>query len=101
MKSILHDKREHTCFLCMMLNEDDSRKNYIEEHHVFFGPANRKLSEKYGLKVYLCVKHHRGNDGVHTKQENNRLVQAYAQRKFMETHRLEEFRAIFGRNYLE
>lgn len=101
MKSILEDKKDRTCFLCMLLRGDDSRKDYLEEHHVFFGAANRKLSEKYGLKVYLCPEHHRGNDGVHNSRANNRVVQMYAQRKFMETHSLEEFRTIFGRSYLE
>jgi hypothetical protein len=58
MNSILQDKKE--CFRCH--NADQ-----LEIHHIFFGNANRKLSERDGLKVYLCAKHHRGVYGVHGK----------------------------------
>lgn len=34
------------CWLC-------GRWGWLEEHHIF-GGANRKKSEKYGLKVGLC-----------------------------------------------
>lgn len=37
----------------------------LHEHHIFFGTANRKKSEKHGMKVYLCQEHHTGNAGVH------------------------------------
>lgn len=101
MRSILQDKEEKVCFLCAMLNRDSRPKNWLEEHHVFFGQALRKLSEKHGLKVYLCVDHHRGSEnGVHYSIKNNRLVQAYAQRSFEETHSREEFMNLFGRNYI-
>lgn len=41
MKSII--QREKQCLICGSWN--------IEDHHIFFGNANRKQSEKYGLKV--------------------------------------------------
>ena len=50
MKSIIQDESKGQCFLCVMLDSDTSRK-YTEKHHIFFGSANRKLSEKYGLTV--------------------------------------------------
>ena len=37
------------CFLCGR----NGRGDRLERHHIF-GAANRKLSEKYGLTVWLC-----------------------------------------------
>ena len=65
MKSIMHDKRDRTCYLCMMLHDDDSMKAVLQEHHIFGGTANRKISERYGIKVYLCLDHHlTGTEGM-------------------------------------
>lgn len=58
MNSILQCKKE--CYVCKIASN-------LEAHHLFFGQANRKLSEKYGLKVPLCYEHHRGTNGVHGK----------------------------------
>ena len=55
VKSILQHSRY--CLIC-------KTEQCLEEHHVFEG-IWRKASEKYGLKVYLCPKDHRGNNGVH------------------------------------
>ena len=101
MKSILHDKKDRTCFLCMLLYGDDSYKAVLEEHHVFFGRALRKLSEKYGMKVYLCIFHHRtGKEAVHQNARINKMVQAYAQRTFEKKWPEKDFYGIFGKNYI-
>ena len=98
--SILH-KKDGTCYLCARLNGDYSYK-YTEEHHVFGGKANRVISEAEGLKVYLCLYHHReGPEAVQNNRENNRLVQQDAQRAFEKTHTRKEFMDLIGRNYLE
>ena len=90
MKSIVQE--EKACLFC--------GRTPTEEHHCF-GGANRKLSEKYGLKVYLCHEHHNEPPfGVHFNKENMDMVRRIAQRKFEETHTREEFIKIFGRNYL-
>ena len=75
----------------------------LDCHHVF-GGANRKNSEKYGLKVYL---HHRkchifGKNSVHQNNELNNKLKAIAQRKAMEYYDwdVDTFRSIFGKNYL-
>lgn len=52
-KSIMQDKEDGQCYLCRILHGDYSIKPVREEHHVIGGTANRRLSEKYGLKVYL------------------------------------------------
>lgn len=90
MKSIIQGKKE--CLFC--------KSQFVEEHHCF-GGANRKLSEKYGLKVYLCHKHHNEPPfGVHFNKENMDKVRMMAQKKFEETYSREDFMRIFGRNYL-
>lgn len=105
-KSILQDKERNYCFLCAGLENDFSEKTELEEHHVFGGP-NRKLSEKYGLKVYLCRRHHTGDisgrkDAVHAPDLNchGDMLKRYAQGKFEELHGHSEFMRVFGRNYL-
>ena len=34
-------------------------------HHVFYGTANRRLSDADGFVVPLCQEHHTGRHGVH------------------------------------
>lgn len=104
MKSIMHDKNDRTCYLCMKLEDDYSTYPYLEEHHVAYGKGNRKLSERYGLKVYLCHRHH--NDqfspvAVHNNPEIRQELCEDAQRAFMAKYPDKSFRAIFGMNYLD
>ena len=91
MKSIIQTERE--CYIC--------GSPYVEEHHVFFGTSNRKNSEKYGLKVFLCPEHHRGNHGAHRNKGVDTYLKITAQSIFERTHTREEFMQIFGRNYIE
>lgn len=101
MKSILHDKKDRTCFLCMMLHNDDSPKANLHEHHVIHGWANKKLSEKYGLKVYLCLNHHEiGREAVHQNADTNKMLKAYAQRTFEKKWPEKDFYKIFKKNYI-
>lgn len=91
IKSIISDERK--CFVCGNPN--------VECHHIFKGSAKRKISERYGLKVWLCVEHHRGTTGVHGKlghQLDLRLKQI-AQEKYEKRHTREEFIKLMGKNY--
>lgn len=91
MKSILQQNKH--CWVC--------GNPYTEEHHVIYGTGKRELSEKYGLKVYLCYIHHRGKDGVHSGNKTLDIaLKKYAQIQFEKTHSREEFIQIFRRNYL-
>lgn len=86
------------CWEC----ECTPQQRYLEEHHVFNGP-NRKNSEKYGLKVYLCYVCHRDNKlGVHgcNTDLRERLQQAGQQAFENKIGSREEFMKIFGKNYL-
>lgn len=60
MQSIIPKNRKGVCFVC-------GRMGYTEEHHIFEG-ANRNASEQRGLKVDICLDHHRGYNGVHTSR---------------------------------
>lgn len=98
MDSILQEDKT-VCFLCGR----NANLEPLDCHHVF-GAANRKKSEKYGLKVYLH--HHQchifGKDSVHKNNEVNQALKAQAQQKAMEYYgwTVDEFRNLFGKNYL-
>jgi hypothetical protein len=97
--SILQDKN-HTCYLCILLNGDHHKHRTLHEHHIFGGP-NRIHSEEEGLKVYLCPEHHlTGPAAVHRCQETQNILHQIGQQEFEQTHTREEFRKIFGRSYL-
>ena len=92
MKSIIQDKKE--CIVCGSWN--------VEDHHIFFGTSKRKLSEEYGLKVWLCPTHHRGTNGVHGKNGHklDTELKQLGQKAFEWEHTREEFMKVFGRSYL-
>lgn len=99
-KSILHEK-DGTCYLCMKLNDDYRLHTYLEEHHVIPGAAGRRISEEYGLKVYLCMPHHRGSAAaVHQNHDNMLLIQRDAQKAFERSRTREDWMRIVGRNYM-
>ena len=107
MKSIIQDKKDHQCYICKNFLGDFSEKENLEEHHIFEGVANRKQSEKYGLKVYLCKHHHTGDilgsrEAVHSKGDNDfdLKLKQIAQVTFEQNHSRKEFMSIFGKNYL-
>ena len=95
------------CYLC-------KRWCNTEEHHIFEGTANRKISEQEGLKVYLCPGCHRfihaepkSEVAIELKKDAQRVFES----KFREEHkeygnsvlmmaRL-EFRTLFGRSWLD
>ena len=76
------------------------RVSDLHEHHIF-GAANRKLSEKYGLKIWLCPEHHNMSDaGIHFNKALDLQIKQIAQREFEDSHTRDDFMRIFGRNYL-
>ena len=92
MKSIIQKSKE--CFVCRTVYG-------LHDHHIFYGTSNRKLSEEYGLKVWLCCADHNfSNSGVHFNKELDIKLKQLAQRKFEETHTREEFMTIFGKSWL-
>lgn len=92
MKSLIQTEKE--CFVC-------GRKDDIHTHHVYEGTANRKKSDKDGMIVYLCGRHHNlSTDGVHFNKTLDLAIKKLAQRKYEETHTREEFIKRYGKSYL-
>jgi len=88
------------CYLCGRNHTGDPFG--LETHHVF-GGANRKLSEKYGLKVHLCGErcHRNGLESVHKNNQVNLSLKAAGQKAFESQHGThEDFMRIFGKNYI-
>lgn len=87
------------CFLCGRNGNGDT----LERHHIF-GGANRKLSEKYGLVVYLCGDrcHRNGEYSAHRNADVAAYLHRYGQEKAMSEQgwSAEQFRDVFGKNYL-
>lgn len=98
MKSIMQTK-DGRCYLCQMLG--DYTEKYTEEHHCIFGTSGRKLSEKFGLKVYLCEEHHRtGKKAVHNNAKIANLLKDKAQQAYEDFYNENDFTVKFGRNYI-
>ena len=73
----------------------------LHKHHIY-GGARRKLSEKYGLYVYLTPYwHNASNDGVHFDYEFDMKLKTLAQTEFEKVYSRDKFMELFGRNYLE
>ena len=80
-KSILRTKKG-ICFLCELLY-DDCSEQYTEEHHIMYGSGQRELSEGDGLKVYLCMAHHKdGPEAVHNNRTTREILCRLAQKEY-------------------
>ncbi len=92
MDSILQNKKE--CYVC-------GNAAALHSHHIFYGTANRKQSEKYGMKCWLCAYHHLSDVGVHFDKNLDMHLKKKAQRKFEELHGTrKDFIRVFGKSYL-
>jgi len=99
-QSILNTEKG-TCFLCARLH-NDHRQKYTEDHHILFGSGQRDISEAEGLKVDLCLDHHRaGPEAVHNNQEMRELLCRIVQEEYEKSHTREECMEISRKNYLE
>ena len=91
--SILQNLDEPRCYVC------GSYRN-LEIHHVMSGTANRKLSTKYGLVLWLCADHHRGRLGVHNDYILKERLEKDAQRAFEALYGHKQWMQTFRKNYL-
>lgn len=94
MKSIISN--DYECVVCR-------RTLGLHKHHVFFGSANRALSELYGCWVYLCPRHHNASGyGVHNNRTLDLKLKQQCQIACMERYgwSVEDFIEVFGKNYL-
>lgn len=94
MKSILQDKKE--CFITGCTTG-------LHCHHIFEGTGRRKLSEQYGLKVWLIPElHNMSNKGVHFNKDLDLTIKRAGQIAFeSKWGTREDFIKLFGRNYLD
>lgn len=79
------------------------KEHGLHKHHVFFGTANRQLSEEDGMVVYLCPDcHEHGARAVHRNRETDVALKQAAERVWMADREADEdaFRARYGRSWL-
>lgn len=96
-KSIMQERE--ICYIC--------RTKYLvwtteglEEHHVLNGPL-RDFSERYGLKVWLCHRHHNEPpEGVHHNAETAIWLKGEAQKTFEWLYGHERWMQEVGKDYL-
>lgn len=92
-KSIL--QRNKTCYIC-------GTTFNLHLHHVYYGTANRKLSDADGCVIYLCQAHHTGAHGVHFNKKIDLTIKARTQITWQKHYNktTEDFIARYGRSYL-
>ena len=56
LKSIISDDVENICYLCGRYRRYEEN---FHEHHIFEGTGRRKISDKHGLLVHLCMDCHK------------------------------------------
>lgn len=77
------------------------RTDGLQRHHVIYGTANRRKSDKYGLTVWLRPEWHTGQTGVHGgNKELDLKLKQLAQTEFEKVYGHEKWMNVFGRNYL-
>lgn len=79
------------------------RYGNLHRHEVFFG-ANRQKSIEYGLVVFLTPEmHNMSNYGVHFNRAFDLELKKIGQKAAMDYYGwdIEQFREIFGKNYLD
>lgn len=90
MKSVVSNERK--CWVC-------GRSEPLHKHHIYYGNANRRLSEKYGCWVWLCPEHHNMSKwGVHFNKSLDLELKELCQMKLGWSP--EKMIKVFGRNYL-
>lgn len=93
-KSLL--SKDPRCYIC-------GKRQGLEVHHIFFGVANRRKSDKEGLVVFLCGDCHRGTaSGVHHNKDVDNRLKRIAQKIWMQHYNKteEDFVAAYGKSYL-
>lgn len=89
-------QQDECCYLC-------GRCDRKLDRHEVFGGAYRQKSKEYGLWVLLCHEDcHEGRHGVHGDPANAKPLKRRAQAAAMCEYgwSIDDFRAVFGKNYL-
>lgn len=101
MKKIKLQERKE-CYLCRQFGIEIALSSYgLHRHHVFFGTANRKKSEEYGMVVWLCPDHHtNGELAVHRCIDADMVLKQASQREFEKVYSREHFVEVFGKSWI-
>ena len=93
MNSILQETK--MCLIC------GTTKN-LHNHHVYGGVAHRKISDKYGLTIYLCMDHHTGNNGIHRDYNLDLEIKKKCQLQAMAYYKwtIEDWFKLFRRSWI-
>lgn len=88
-------QRNKACYVC-------GTTFNLHLHHVFYGTANRRLSDADGCVIYLCLNHHTGAQGVHNNRKLDLTIKARCQMAWEKQNNktTEDFIKRYGRNYL-
>lgn len=88
-------QRNKACYVCGTIYN-------LQLHHVFYGTANRRLSDADGCVIYLCLNHHTGAQGVHNNRKLDLTIKARCQMAWEKQNNktAEDFIKRYGRNYL-
>ncbi len=90
-KSIMQDEK-----ICYITGDTTN----LHKHHIF-GAANRRLSEQYGLWIWLRADwHNLSNYGIHFNKTLDTDIKRKAQVMFNSSYPQLSFIKIFGKNYL-
>lgn len=93
VKSLL--QRNKACYICgTTLN--------LHLHHIFYGTANRSLSDADGCVVYLCQAHHTGARGVHFNKKLDLSLKMKCEQAYLKHYNktIDDFIQRYGKNYL-
>lgn len=99
-KSLL--QKHKACYVC-------GTTNNLHYHHIFYGTANRKVSDEDLMGVWLCSYHHNmSNAGVHFNKQLDTKLKQQAEKIWIETYasdlpedkQIKAFIKRYGRNYL-
>lgn len=72
-------------------------------HHIYYGTALRKVSDKHGFIAPVCnACHNIDNDSIHLDpaRKKDLFLKRLCQKRYEENHTREEFMKLIGRNYL-
>lgn len=92
-------------FSIMPLSERYSITRFpgAHRHEIFYGSANRKLSIKYGLVVFLTPEmHNMSNNGVHFNRAFDLWLKQEGEKAALKHYNwsINDFIKIFGKNWL-
>lgn len=93
VKSLL--QRNKACYIC-------GTTLGLHLHHIFYGTANRSISDADGCVVYLCQDHHTGARGVHFNKKLDLSLKMKCEQAYLKHYNktIDDFIQRYGKNYL-